>query len=247
MKSLYMNQNRITARFITIGLLMLALCPALALCQNRRDEKSRLGLGIGYDFLTEVNLAGDEELVRVLQIDYRVNGKMQRAFSGIGRLRLVLHNRVALGVQIESLTHETETERLEENILIIYPFLYPPLISIHERVSPAYFDVGLRLGSSGSLHFWLGGSITKFHVEREMVSDMGSLKITEKSSANLPSYRVFGEIELGATRSFSLWLRSGYRFAKVNEFDDTDRPASNYALDFSGAFINAGIQFDVVR
>lgn len=226
---------------------MLLLCPALALSQNRRDEKSRLGLGIGYDFLTEVNLVGDEELVRVLQFDYRVNGKMQRAFSGIGRLRLVVHNRLAVGVQIESLTHETETDRLwEVDPIIVYPFLYPPLISIHERVTPAYFDVGLRVGSSGLLHFWLGGSITRFHVEREVVSDMESLKITERSSANLPSYRVFGEIELGTTRSLSLWLRGGYRFAKVNEFDDTDRPSGNFVIDFSGAFINAGLQLDAV-
>jgi hypothetical protein len=92
----------------------------------------------------------------------------------------------------------------------------------------------------------LGGSITSFFVKREVVSDVGSFGIHEQASATFPSYRIFSEIELASTRALSLWLRGGYRFAELDEFDSSDRPAGDFVLDFSGFFINFGLQLDGV-
>jgi hypothetical protein len=244
MKLVYIHYNKLAAWFIGVSLAIFLSHPLSALSQDRRGEKSRFGIGIGYDFLRNVNLSSDEKFIETLRGDFQVESKLHRKFAVFGRVRYVVQNRLALGLQIESLTYKTDNDDAIE--IDLFPGTSLPKISIHERANPIYFDAGVRLASSGQFHLWLGGSITSFHVEREVLSDIGGLLISEQASATLPSYRIFGEIEVSTNRLFSLWFRGGYRFAEVDEFDDSDRPVGDFVLDFSGVFINLGLQIDNV-
>jgi hypothetical protein len=243
MKFVHTHDNKLAAGFIGISLLIFWLQPLPALSQDRRSEKGRFGIGVGYDFLRNVNLSSDEKFIETLEGAFGVNRKLHRKFAVLGRVRYLVQNRLALGLQIESLTYETDDKDIG---IDFFPGLEPPKVSIHERANPIYLDASVQLGSSEQVHLWLGGSITSFHLEREVISDIGSLQISEQASATFPSYRIWGEFEVAASRELSFWLRGGYRFAEVDKFDDSDRPVDDFVLDFSGAFINFGLQIDGV-
>jgi hypothetical protein len=238
------HYKKLVAWFIGLSLAIFLLHPLPALSQTRRGEKGRFGLGLGYDFLRNANLSSDEKFIETVGRAFEIKNALQRKFAIFGRVRYVIHNRLALSLQFENLTYGTDNDEVIE--IDFYSGDDPPKISIHERANPVYFDAGVRLASSKRVHLWLGGSITSFFVKREVVSDVGSFYIREQASATFPSYRIFSEIELAPSRALSWWLRGGYRFAELDEFDSFDRPVGGFVLDFSGFFINFGLQVDGV-